>query len=140
MKTVFLIDDNEDYRETLRWILEDQGFEVVDTDCPDSAFEMLHKVGTPDLILCDLHMPFTTRDGSEEFKTSFEVGVKTVHELSWVYPDTPVLAMTALEEVDITRIKKYLAPIPAFQKPSKLSDMIHLVHGYLESKEMGGVQ
>ena len=140
MKTVLLIDDSEDFRETVRWILEDQGLEVVESDCPDAAFQMLNTMEPPDLILCDLHMPFTTSDSEEGYKTSFEVGVKTVHELAWVYPDTPIIALTALEEIDIVRIKRYLSPIPTFQKPARPNEMLDLVQTYLVSKDFGGVQ
>lgn len=140
MKTVLLIDDNEDYRETVRHILERNGLEVYESDCPDSAFELLSSIDAPDLIVCDLHMPFTTKENAHEFKHSFEVGVKTVHELAWVYPDTPVVAVTALEGIDISRIKRYLSPIPMYQKPEKIGEMIEIVRCYLVSKECGGMQ
>jgi CheY-like chemotaxis protein len=140
MKTVLLIDDNDDYRETVRCILEDQGLEVIDTDCPETAFSLLRNMDAPDLIVCDLHMPFASGDEEQNYVTSFEVGVKTVHELAWVYPDTPVVAMTALEEVDINKIKRYLAPIPTYQKPASLKRMVELLSCYLISQDFGGVQ
>jgi CheY-like chemotaxis protein len=140
MKTVLIIDDNEDYRETVRCILEQNGLEVYETDCPDTAFDLLGKIDAPDLIVCDLHMPFTTKENAHEFKHSFEVGVKTVHELAWVYPDTPVVAVTSLEDIDIPRVRRYLSPIPMYQKPDSVTDMIEILRCYLVSKEWGGMQ
>jgi CheY-like chemotaxis protein len=139
MKTVLLIDDNEDYRESVKCILEDEGLEVFDTDCPDSAFELLHTMDAPDLIICDLHMPFTTGARQDEFETSYEVGVLTVHELAWVYPETPVVAMSALERSDLVKLKKHLDPIPAYQKPTRIADMVEMVRCYLGSQEFGGM-
>lgn len=139
MKTVLLIDDNDDYRESVRCILENEGLEVLDTDCPDAAFSMLKTMDAPDLIICDVHMPFTTGPDRDEFETSYDVGVKTVHELSWVYPDTPVIAMSAAEMGHLKELKKSLAPIPAYQKPSRLKDMLEMVHIYLISKDLGGI-
>jgi CheY-like chemotaxis protein len=94
----------------------------------------------PDLIVCDLNMPFATGANNAHYVTSFEVGVRTVHELAWVYPNTPVVAMTSLDEVDIDKIKLYLSPIPTYQKPQNWKRMIELVSCYLVSQDFGGVQ
>jgi CheY-like chemotaxis protein len=139
MKTVLLIDDNYDYRDALKTILEDQGLEVIDSDCPDSAYRMLNGMNAPDLILCDLHMPFSTGKDGAEFKVSYEVGVKTLHELAWVYPTTPVVALTALEQTELSRLKEYIEPIPAYPKPTQMHDLLSLVQGYLMSQEWGGI-
>lgn len=140
MKTVLLIDDNEEYREAARHILEDEGLEVHAADCPDSAYTLLEGIGQPDLIMCDLFMPFTTGAQKEEYETSVRVGVKTVQELAWVFPDTPVVALTALDSVDIGDLRKDISPIPAYQKPHRLTEMVELVRYYLMSAECGGVQ
>jgi CheY-like chemotaxis protein len=140
MKTVLLIDDNDDYRETARHVLEDEGLEVHAADCPDSAFTLLETIGQPDLIMCDLFMPFTTGIDADEYETSVRVGVKTVQELAWVYPDTPVVALTAMENIDIAGVRKDISPIPAYQKPRRLTEMVELVRYYLMSKDWGGMQ
>ena len=139
MTTVLLIDDNDDYRETVRYILEDEGLEVVDTDCPDAAFKILETMDAPDLIICDLHMPFTTGPERDDFEVSNEVGVRTLHELAWVFPNTPVLAMSAAEGADLGALKKQLSPIPAFQKPLRTADMVEVVRYCLTSKNFGGL-
>ena len=136
---ILIIDDNFDYRDAVKTILEAQGLEVIDSDCPDSAYQILKNMDEPDLILCDLHMPFTSGPNTGEFKVSFEVGVKTIHELAWVYPKTPVVALTALEHSELSRLKQYIEPIPAYPKPTELHDVVALVEGYLRSQEWGGV-
>jgi CheY-like chemotaxis protein len=139
MKTVLIIDDSDEFRETVRYLLESDGLDVHESDCPEAAFRMLETIEPPDLIVCDLHMPFTTdpvRCG--EFETSFEVGVKAVHELAWVFPDVPVVAMTSAEQIDITRIRRYLAPIPTYQKPDRILDLCEILRCHLNSQEWGG--
>jgi CheY-like chemotaxis protein len=132
MKTVLIIDDNNDYRETLRSILEDHGLEVIESDCPDTAYRLLKHMNPPDLIVCDLYMPFTTGPDRDEYKT--------LQELSWVYPQVPVMALTGLGESDLEKLKRYLDPIPAYRKPFRVREVIQLVDGFLESREWGGMQ
>jgi len=139
MKTVLLIDDDESYRESLRLILEDQGIEVLDAGCPDQAFSMLLSATKPDLIVCDLHMPFTTGARQEGFIESTEVGVKTAHELAWVYPDTQVVALTSMDSSEMSEVKRSLCPIPAHCKPTKMDDAIELIEAYLVSSSFGGI-
>jgi CheY-like chemotaxis protein len=140
MKTVLLIDDNQDYLDSVRCILEREGLEVFDSDCPDAAYRLLRSIDPPDLIVCDLHMPFMRGEKAVEFKTSFEVGVKTAHELAWVYPETPIVALTALEDAELAKIREFLDPIPAFTKPYRVREVLDIVHSYLSTKEWGGIQ
>ena len=139
MKTVLLIDDDPFYRESLRLILEDQGLEVIDAECPDQAFAMLDGAPHPDLIVCDLHMPFTVGDQRDSFKDSFEVGVKTAQELAWVYPEAQVVALTAMDKSELVDVKRSLCPIPAHSKPSKIADTMDLIGTYLMSGSYGGI-
>jgi CheY-like chemotaxis protein len=140
MKTVLFIDNNSEYRDAFSDLLQDQGIDVVASDCPDAAYQKLFNMETPDLIVGDLYMPFTTGPDREQYKTSFEVGIKTLRELAWVFPQTPVIALTALEELDIERVRKLLSPIPAYRKTPDLHRTADLVHSFLESSEVGGVQ
>lgn len=141
MKTVLVIDDCDDFRETVRFVLESDDLDVYESDCPDTAFQMLTTMDPPDLILCDLHMPFTTDvERRDDFEVSIEVGVKTVHELAWVYPETPVVAMTSAEQLDITKIRRYLAPIPTYQKPERISELREILRCHLLRDTWGGFQ
>jgi CheY-like chemotaxis protein len=140
MKTVLLIDDNQDYLDSVRCILEREGLEVFDSDCPDTAYRLLRSIDPPDLIVCDLHMPFIRGAKEPVFKNSFEVGVKTAKELSWVFPETPIVALTALEQEDLAKVRDFLKPIPAFTKPYRVKEVLDIVRSYLSTKEWGGVQ
>jgi CheY-like chemotaxis protein len=140
MKTVFIIDNSFEFRESLRAVLEHQGVEVVESDCPDSAYKILATMDAPDLIVCDLHMPFTTGPDMNDYKVSCEVGLRTMHELAWVYPDTPVIALAGLDEPDLDRLREYLSPIPAYSKKGNVYQAADIVQGFLDSRDLGGVQ
>ena len=126
MKSILLIDDSSDYRETTSWILGDAGYEVWEAECPAEAFPILEKEGF-DLILCDLHMPFAGGADREEFKISCEVGLKTVKELAWVYPQMPIAILSSASWQDLQRLSARLDPVPAFSKPRHWRDMVELV-------------
>jgi CheY-like chemotaxis protein len=140
MKTVFIIDNNYEYRESFRAVLEDHDVEVIESDCPDSAYRILATIDTPDLIVCDLHMPFTTGPEMKDYKTSCEVGLRTLHELAWVFPDTPVIALAGIEEPDLDRLRRFLSPIPAYSKSDDIYEAAAIVKGFLTSGDLGGVQ
>ena len=140
MKTVLIIDDNHDYREVFREILEEHDVEVFESDCPDAAYELLATIEPPDLIVCDLHMPFTFKQGADQFIESREVGIKTAQELQWVYPDTSVIALTASDPEEMPQVKSDLSPIPAYQKPVGYKDLLELVGCFLAAKDFGGLQ
>lgn len=140
MTTILLIDNNHDFREALRGGLEERGLEVLDADCPDSAFRLLRHGDVPDLIICDLYMPFSTGEDAAEFKTSHEVGLRTMKELAWVFPEASVMALANVSKADLNRLEPYLEAFPAYPKPSELADAVGLVTGILASREWGGVQ
>jgi CheY-like chemotaxis protein len=57
MKTVLLVDDDEDIREALRAILEDEGFDVHVAINGKDALDSLRSGLRPNVILLDLMMP-----------------------------------------------------------------------------------
>ncbi len=63
----------------------------------------------------------------DDYLTSFEVGIKTVHELAWVYPNTPVIAVSTAPTEDLARIQPLLSPIQAFSKPTHAEDLMAIV-------------
>lgn len=56
-KLVLVVDDDPDIRETVREILEEQGYRVDDAENGREALGRLRSGSTPDLILLDLSMP-----------------------------------------------------------------------------------
>ncbi|HWL84368.1 MAG TPA: response regulator [Polyangiaceae bacterium] len=62
-RTILVVDDDVDIRETISMILEDEGYAVACACNGLEALEYLRENGAPDLILLDLMMP--VMDGAE---------------------------------------------------------------------------
>lgn len=56
MKTILIIENNEDVRENLREFFEIEGFKVIHTQAGRTGIELAQQF-TPDLVLCNLLMP-----------------------------------------------------------------------------------
>ncbi|HET9980371.1 MAG TPA: response regulator [Ktedonobacterales bacterium] len=57
MARVLVVDDDQDIRDVVRFILEDAGYEVLDTGDGARALQMLRDSPTPLVVLLDLLMP-----------------------------------------------------------------------------------
>ena len=58
VKTIMVVDDEPDVRNTVKTVLEKNGYKVIPAVNGDDCLEQLKKV-TPDLILMDIMMPGT---------------------------------------------------------------------------------
>ncbi len=82
MKSILVIDDNEEFRETAKMVLLDAGYDVFDAPAPKEALPILEAEGKSlDLIICDLHMPYCTGPESDEYVYSCETGLKTIQRI-----------------------------------------------------------
>ncbi|MFO1418594.1 MAG: response regulator [Methylotetracoccus sp.] len=83
--TVFVVDDDQDMRESLRWLLESAGYRV---ELFESAEEFLQRPGNPSpgCMLLDVRMPGMG-------------GLRLLERLSTVGPHLPVIMVTAHGDV-----------------------------------------
>ena len=132
MKTILLIDDCVDYREITANLLMDEGYDVFEAANPMEALPML-EAEEFDLIVCDLHMPFTSGEAQNSFVYSYEVGVKTIQELRDVFPKIPIIAMSNTSTADLRKISQYLHPIPAYTKPTHNQAVLEIIETHLTS-------
>ena len=102
MKHILLIDDCEDFRTTSTQVLSHAGYLVSTVATPKEAFLFL-KDDSVDLIVCDLHMPFTLGDDAKEYLTSSEVGFRTAKELNWALPQVPLIVLSSFPQIDLLR-------------------------------------
>jgi len=126
IESILIIDDCEDYRDITKTLLSAYGYNVWDARCPHDAWQLLDKVFF-DLILCDLHMPFITGERQHEFQTSFHVGINSIKELQDLFPDVPVIGITAIPNCDLYKIRSYLKEIQVVTKPSSREELLTLV-------------
>jgi DNA-binding response OmpR family regulator len=60
MKEIMIVDDNEDIRMTLQFVLEEEGFKTIQAENGDDCLKKLEEMTEkPDLILLDIMMPGT---------------------------------------------------------------------------------
>jgi DNA-binding response OmpR family regulator len=105
---VLVVDDEADARDTLRDVLEDEGYTVFVAASGSDAMRCLERV-RPDVILLDLMMPLTSGN--------------TVYEQLQKRPSSasiPILVVTA---------EPSRAPlgVPTLEKPIRLDKMLKLV-------------
>jgi CheY-like chemotaxis protein len=134
MKSLLLIDDHEDFRAIMSTILRDAGYEVWEASCPENAFQILdHEL--PHLIICDLHMPFTTGADMHDFQYSYSVGVRTIEELQWAIPQVPILVTSAAVPTDIKRFTAHLPSVVSLSKPVNARTLLGTVEFLLQGAD-----
>jgi DNA-binding response OmpR family regulator len=70
MKTILVVDDEPDVRDTVKMILEKRGYRVITAVDGDDCLSRLHETN-PDLILLDIMMPGTpVKNIVEQIKNS----------------------------------------------------------------------
>lgn len=134
MKSILIIDDSCEYRTILADVLELNGYEVVTADCPDSAYSSLIDQKF-DLVISDLHMPFSFGANRHEFVESAEVGLRTIKELSADMPGTRFLALSSMAQSDLNRLSQFVYPVPVFNKPSGTREILEIVQHVLSGSE-----
>jgi CheY-like chemotaxis protein len=113
--TILLVEDDAGIRETLKDVLEDQGYEVVTADNGQAGLERLREIGKPSLILLDLMMPVMN---GEEFLSA----VRENQDLASI----PVVAVSAWPK-EAMRLR---GGTRAFiEKPISLKRLLAIVEG-----------
>ena len=77
MTPVLVVDDDEDIRQTLRFILDDAGYDVSDAPNGQTALHMLRAANEPVVVLVDLLMPGLT--GAQLLETMRDDGGANRH-------------------------------------------------------------
>ena len=83
--TVFVVDDDNDVRDSLRWLIESAGFHV-ETHATPQAFLESYRPGAPGCVVVDLRMPGMS-------------GIDLQEKLSGKEPSIPVIVITAFGDV-----------------------------------------
>lgn len=126
MKNILLIEDSADYRENIELMLMDEEFCVTSVACPEEAFDKLHNDDF-DVIICDLHLPFALSKEFANYPYSIEVGIRTIKELQWVFPGTPIIGISASMDSDLRRLQEEKDFVPLLQKPFSRTTLLAAV-------------
>ena len=110
-KTILIVDDEPDIRDSVKIILEKKGYKVETAVDGDDCLKKLKEI-TPDLILLDIMMPGTPVD---------EV-IKKIKEIKIAF-----MSVVRISEARKKGLCKQENIIDFFQKPFNVSDLIDRV-------------
>ncbi len=124
--TILVVDDDPDVREIASMILREHSFAPVPCSRGAEALEKLMKIQV-DVVLTDIKMPGLS-------------GIDLLDEIHKIYPEIPVILMTAYADIDITidAIKK--GAFDFIIKPYKQEQLIYSVEKALKYKMLGEVE
>jgi len=114
MKKVMIVDDEKDIRDSVRTILEKEGYEVSEAASGGDALVKVNEGAKPDLILMDIMMP-----GTPVKKIVPQLGVNVVY--------LSVVRLSDMERKDLVvdNVKGYI------EKPFDVKSLITDVKKYI---------
>jgi CheY-like chemotaxis protein len=125
MSRLLVIDDCDEFRETLGEMLKECGHEVAVASGPAEAESLIEKGGF-ELFLCDLVMPADELDDS-----SAMVGVHFISYLAKKYPEIPVVAISGELTGDPLEAVRHFGARGALSKPFSQPQLLRLVREVL---------
>lgn len=118
MAKILIIEDEPDLRETLKDLLEIEGFEAATAENGRAGLEKLRETGPPCLIVLDLMMPVMN-------------GWQFLEMLKTQYPDTfaavPVVVLSAA--ADLTAVAQQYG-CQVMKKPARIAELLQLVRAH----------
>ncbi len=120
MATILVIDDEADFREVVRYILEFSGHEVLEAEDGETGIA-LYRENTPDLVITDIFMPE-------------KEGLETIKEFQALNPDMRIIAMSGggcARELMFLDVAKTFGARAVIEKPFMASELTALVDAQL---------
>src|SRR3989304_9450400 len=122
MKTVLVVDDEKNIRNSLEGVLNDEGFDVVFAESSEEALTKI-KQSAPDIILLDIWLPGT--DGMEALKK-----IKEEHE------HLPVIMISGHGTVETAVKATKLGAYDFLEKPLSIEKVVLTIEHALEQKRL----
>ncbi len=127
MAKILVIDDEADFREVVRVILENCGHEVLEAENGEVGIAMCRET-IPDLIITDIFMP-----GKD--------GIEIIREFHASNPNIGIIAMSGggdAHEMMFLGVAKTFGAAAIIEKPFKASELMALVEEQLEKYGVDG--
>jgi CheY-like chemotaxis protein len=128
---IFMIDDDDDLVDVIKWVLEGKGYEFVSASSAQEAIARVAEV-KPDLILLDVMM----EDLVAGFRVVNFLRDYEAHPENRVFAKVPILMMSSIQQR--TRMKfsddagSALLPVDAFlEKPVKPQQLLDRIEALL---------
>jgi DNA-binding response OmpR family regulator len=113
---VLVIDDERDIRDTIRYLLQSEGFEVLVAEDGGEGMRLLRSM-TVDVVVTDIFMP-----GKE--------GIETIYELRSEFPRTRIIVMSGgggAKGMDFLSVARELGADKSLKKPFDPRELIDAV-------------
>ena len=119
VKSVLVVDDEQNFVSLLDWFLTKRGYEVQTALNGEEALELVEKA-SPDLALIDIRM------GPVD-------GLSLLDEVKHRLPEIKVIMMTAYPTSDSRRHALGKGATAYFTKPVDLEELLNTIHGLSET-------
>ena len=116
-QSILVVDDEEEIRDLLRSILEEDGHQVLTAENGKQAIALL-KTAPVKLMVTDLAMPE-------------QEGMETIALARRDYPDLQIIAMSGAFERSILSVARHLGAHTVLEKPVQVDEVLKLVHNLL---------
>ncbi|MBM4256397.1 MAG: UDP-3-O-[3-hydroxymyristoyl] N-acetylglucosamine deacetylase [Deltaproteobacteria bacterium] len=113
-ETILVVDDEEKIRSTLRGVLSDEGYRVLDTDGTPNVLDMV-AMQRPRLVLLDIWMPQVD-------------GIELLERLKAQEPELPVIVMSGHGTIETAVRATKLGAADFIEKPFSLETLLRSVH------------
>jgi two-component system NtrC family response regulator len=122
MDTILVVDDEKNYLLVMETLLTGAGYEVLTVDSGEEALEQIRR-NDLDLIITDMKMPRMS-------------GIELMEQLKQVYPDLPVIMMTAYGTVEkaVEAMKK--GAFDYILKPFKNEELLLTIRKALDLRHL----
>lgn len=117
---VLIVDDRYEDRETLKDILEDKGYKVIEADSGHKAIELV-KQGRYNIVLLDIKMPDID-------------GVKTFEEIHRINPNIPVIMVTGYSVEELVQEALDKGAYACISKPFDVEKILDAVQAAVKNK------
>ena len=119
VKSVLVVDDEQNFVNLLDWFLSKRGYEVRTALNGDEALKLVEKA-SPDLALLDIRMGPVS-------------GLSLLGEMKQRWPDITVIMMTAYPTSDSRSQAFGKGAVAYFTKPMDLEELLKTIHGLSDS-------
>ncbi len=122
MYKILVIDDEKPIRESLRGVLEDEGYKVFTAEDGLSGIKMVREI-IPDVVLLDIWMP-----GKD--------GVETLKEIKEELPQIPVIMMSGHGNIETAVKTTKIGAYDFIEKPISLDRLVLLIENAIKYQKL----
>lgn len=123
-KTILIVDDEAGVRSSVRGVLADEGYRVLEAEDGTGALELIASEH-PGLVILDIWMP-----GMD--------GIELLRHIRDSHPGTPVIVISGHGNIETAVTATKLGAFDFIEKPFSLDGLLHVVDRALEARPIAG--